>query len=321
MRFWKFSGLDEAALGPKLGPFCACLTSFVITRRNNFENRELYNLLALIVTRKKGDYRHIMVADSKKTYSSATGIAILENGVLSFLGAAGFPLPSNFLDFIKFLCPPEDVQSLIQTPWFQQAHSFTLPMTCEMRQIVKNIRYSSRGMKESGVILLKPFLRCITARYFNLELDDTGNKGMALQNLIAPLIRAALKEHESLEGRITVDRQGGRRYYGAWLAQILPEAKLKTLVENKQQSIYRNEKHRLEFLVRADDLRLETALASMIAKYAREIAMRQFNLWWMKRIPGIKPCAGYPRDASRFIAELANAGLLPENRDSLIRRL
>jgi len=320
MNFWKFSGLDEAALGSRLGPFCACLTSFVITR-NNPENRELYDLLTLIVTRKKDDYRQIMVADSKKIYSAATGIAMLENSVLSFLGAAGFPLPSNFRDFIGFLCPPEDAQSLIQTPWFRQAHGFTLPVACELKRIVKNIRYSSRGMKDSGVVFLKPSLRFITARCFNLALDDAVNKGMALQNLIAPLVREALNAPESLGGRISIDRQGGRRYYGTWLAQAFPEAELQTLVESKQQSIYRKGKQRLEFLVRADDSRLETALASMIAKYAREIAMRQFNHWWLGKIPGIKPCAGYPHDAVRFISELADAGLMPGNPDTLIRRL
>ena len=43
-----------------------------------------------------------------------------------------------------------------------------------------------------------------------------------------------------------------------------------------------------------------TALASMLAKYLREVFMRQFNRYWLSHVPGIKPTAGYPGDAARF---------------------
>jgi hypothetical protein len=45
---------------------------------------------------------------------------------------------------------------------------------------------------------------------------------------------------------------------------------------------------------------LPTALASMTAKYLRELSMRAFNEFWCARVPGLRPTAGYPRDAPRF---------------------
>ncbi len=59
----------------------------------------------------------------------------------------------------------------------------------------------------------------------------------------------------------------------------------------------------------------------MFAKYIRESAMKLFNSWWVKRVPGIRPTAGYPQDARRFIADIKAAKAMPENPDTLIRRL
>ena len=50
---------------------------------------------------------------------------------------------------------------------------------------------------------------------------------------------------------------------------------------------------------------LPTALASMTAKYLRELSMRAFNEYWCARVPNLRPTAGYPGDASRFRGEVA----------------
>jgi hypothetical protein len=48
-----------------------------------------------------------------------------------------------------------------------------------------------------------------------------------------------------------------------------------------------------------------TALASMTAKYLRELSMRAFNDFWRAHLPELKPTAGYYRDAWRFKKEIA----------------
>jgi hypothetical protein len=38
----------------------------------------------------------------------------------------------------------------------------------------------------------------------------------------------------------------------------------------------------------------------MLSKYLREILMGEFNRFWLERMPGLAPTAGYPSDAGRF---------------------
>src|SRR6185436_16287727 len=52
---------------------------------------------------------------------------------------------------------------------------------------------------------------------------------------------------------------------------------------------------------------LPTALASMTAKYLRELAMRPFNAFWQRHVPDLRPTAGYSGDAQRFFGEIQAA--------------
>ena len=58
---------------------------------------------------------------------------------------------------------------------------------------------------------------------------------------------------------------------------------------------------------RADADHLCVALASMLSKYVREVLMEQFNQFWQRHVPGLKPTAGYPTDAVRFFADIGAA--------------
>ena len=48
---------------------------------------------------------------------------------------------------------------------------------------------------------------------------------------------------------------------------------------------------------------MPVALASMAAKYLRELSMQAFNAHWSARIPGLRETAGYPVDAARWRRE------------------
>ena len=52
---------------------------------------------------------------------------------------------------------------------------------------------------------------------------------------------------------------------------------------------------------------LPTALASMTAKYLRELSMRAFNKFWSVHVPDLRPTAGYPKDAHRFYKDIRTA--------------
>jgi pyruvate/2-oxoglutarate/acetoin dehydrogenase E1 component len=63
---------------------------------------------------------------------------------------------------------------------------------------------------------------------------------------------------------------------------------------------------RIEFCV-GGEARAPVALASMTAKYVRELAMHAFNTFWSSRLPGLRPTAGYPSDALRWRHDAAAA--------------
>ena len=106
---------------------------------------------------------------------------------------------------------------------------------------------------------------------------------------------------------LTLDKHGGRNRYAAILQHHFPDSWIETLDEGRSASRYRWTHHdapiEATFRVGGEE-QLPTALASMTAKYHRELAMRAFNNFWTTKLPGLKPTAGYPNDAKRFRAEI-----------------
>jgi hypothetical protein len=45
----------------------------------------------------------------------------------------------------------------------------------------------------------------------------------------------------------------------------------------------------------------------MASKYLRELLMLEFNRFWQEHVPGLKPTAGYPGDAARFLGAIRPA--------------
>jgi len=89
--------------------------------------------------------------------------------------------------------------------------------------------------------------------------------------------------------------------------------------EGRAESVYRwgSEPRRREIRFTAKgDAFVPAALASMVAKYLRELAMQAFNAYWCERLPDLQPTAGYPADARRFkeeIAQLQAAENIPDS--------
>ncbi len=107
---------------------------------------------------------------------------------------------------------------------------------------------------------------------------------------------------------ICLDKHGGRNRYAALVQHHFPESWIETIDEGRGLSRYRWRHGEREveaiFRVGCEEL-LPTALASMTAKYHRELAMRAFNAFWTARLPALRPTAGYPADARRFKADIA----------------
>ena len=59
----------------------------------------------------------------------------------------------------------------------------------------------------------------------------------------------------------------------------------------------------LNILVGGDSLCAAISIASIIAKYLRELLMARLNRYFCSRLAGLEPTEGYFRDGNRFVAE------------------
>ena len=183
--------------------------------------------------------------------------------------------------------------------------------------------------EQCGASLVAIRARLVFPAEFNDLCDRFGTKGAALSHITLELLRRVVDEvHAAGAGGgdaparlgslptafcppptfICFDKHGGRNRYAALLQHHFPEGWINAIHESRDESRYtwRHNDATIEaiFRVRGEAM-LPTALASMTAKYHRELSMRAFNAFWTARIPGLRPTAGYPRDATRFRTDIA----------------
>jgi len=117
-----------------------------------------------------------------------------------------------------------------------------------------------------------------------------------------------MQKFGNLHPRIMIDRHGGRIQYRNDLQLCWPEASIQILAENQSMSRYRlsyeDKKSTITFASKSDEKHMPVALASMLAKYTRELHMIRFNRYFSKKIPNLRPTAGYVQDGRRFLKEI-----------------
>jgi hypothetical protein len=122
------------------------------------------------------------------------------------------------------------------------------------------------------------------------------------------LTRVAARDPAVAATRVVSDRHGGRQFYLDGLAGLFPGAWIDRGIESPAESAYRVRTGEgtiaVRFRPRADAEDGLVALASVVAKAFRERWMDVFNAFWMERVPGLRPTAGYPVDARRFRAQI-----------------
>jgi hypothetical protein len=137
---------------------------------------------------------------------------------------------------------------------------------------------------------------------FNRLVRYYDNKAQATSRLAMNLLRSVWDPDQP--ALIVADKHGGRNRYDRLLAETFGRS-VDCLEEGAEQSTYRLGKGELRFQPRAES-HGPVAMASMTAKYLRELAMHHFNKFWIDRLPSLKPTAGYPNDAKRFRDEIAS---------------
>ncbi|MEM8944254.1 MAG: hypothetical protein AAGD11_03650 [Planctomycetota bacterium] len=301
-------GIDEAGYGPNFGPLCVGATAWrVKDRGTRSEGRvaDLYELLAEIISPAPDKHR-IAIADSKRLYKPAShsqscGLAHLERAVHTALEMLDRPAA----DLQSLLSPPE-------LPWYAD-YNCPLPLDADVVEIMALVEQWQTANEAAGVELLDIQVRTVYPAEFNELTEYYGTKGAALSHVSLELAKTILgrlpaTRHQPPTTHISCDKHGGRNRYAALLQHHFPDAIVQVVEESRPISRYRwgQLPSRTEVSFRSKgEAELPVALASMAAKYFRELAMRAFNAYWGRHVPNLKPTAGYPLDAKRFKSEIA----------------
>ena len=177
-----------------------------------------------------------------------------------------------------------------------------------------------------GVSLVAVACRAIYPAEFNALLRQGLNKSDILSRTTLALAASLRTKANAEPALIWCDRHGGRKHYSALVAQHFGGTLVQTLAETPARSAYRvpaqakadptqaqadlNQAQAanldIEFNVGGES-QVPVAVASMTAKYIRELAMHAFNAFWSSRSPGLNPTAGYPVDALRWRCDARDA--------------
>ncbi len=289
-------GIDEAGYGPTLGPLVIGASLWRIPSHTEGLDPFASWLVPIEIT----DVGTIRIDDSKKLYSTTHGLKQLEASVWGAVAQLSVSCPC-FRSLLQYLCT--ELHSF-GDPWYgdwePQATSVLSPVQWKS---VSEAALAAWGRASAKLIRVAATI--LEPKEFNRLCDERGNKAVVLteQSLLLAKQLMEFTDGESVE--IFCDKHGGRNYYAAPLWHYWPDVQITIEKESREHSRYHvmDRKGRAiiwNFTAKGDGY-VPTALASMIAKYLRERMMEAFNAYWLKKLPELKPTAGYPSDAIRFL--------------------
>jgi hypothetical protein len=293
-------GIDEAGYGPNLGPLVVVAATLEVPE--SFSSEMLWKVVQPAVTRYPPPHPDsLIIDDSKRVYSSGDGMNHLERAVFAWIGLNdATPTSLRQLWSTHCLTPSSDID---EGPCFEGQDlqlPFTLP-AADLGSVTSELR---NVMGEAGVGRAGLTCQIIMPRRFNSLVEQHGTKGHALFQVNAELLRHIWDNGGPIRIETVLDKHGGRNFYRPLLQQEFHETVVLCRREGALASEYliRTRKRSLAatFVPRADGSHLLVALASMAAKYVRELWMVLFNSYWSAQVADLEPTAGYPVDSRRF---------------------
>jgi hypothetical protein len=272
---------------------------------------DLYRVLRNVIAKTASD-RRIPIADSKLLYTPGAGLRHLERGLHAVLLAMQQSL-ACWSEAIQY-CGADPDGHHARSCW-PAGHNCSLPADATGEELTRLEARLTRTCEATGVRPLLVRARLVFPEQFNEQIDHYGNKATALSNTTIGLLREVIELVASLgpgAPHLTpifavCDKHGGRNFYTAILQHHFSEHWISPVYESHAESHYEwgepESRVRVVFQMNGERF-MPTALASMAAKYLRELSMRAFNEFWRAHIPDLKPTAGYYRDAWRFKSEI-----------------
>ena len=294
----RWVGIDEAGYGPNLGPL---VMTAVVLEGPDDHPPDVWADLPRSVARAWGASDRLWVDDSKQVYKGGKGRERLDASTLATLDAAARELTGT-LEGLFAAAGSGTLQDVELDRWLDGSNPKFPPLssrtTCEWTVARKPLSGAVWRVADVKAEVVGP-------RRFNQGLDLTQSKAQvhfaAFSKLLRHL-RETTPEGESLT--IRGDKHGGRHFYADLLQGVFPGSTVTPGAEGPELSQYvvqgQGASLTLSLVPRADGDDGAVALASIVSKTLREHWMDVFNAYWVRRLPGLKPSAGYPVDALRF---------------------
>ena len=274
------------------------------------------------------------LVDSKVLYGASKSLAALERSF--WIAACLTGARASDASFQGVLRLTREEPNASSPPWERDV-DFDAPVDSKTGNFsdLAETASSVRGrLGELGVELLDLAARRVQPLEFNALLDNLGLKSELIADVTTSLLVETIAR---VVGRIEptdvplrfvalCDKLGGRDRYASILSARFPGAIPCVVRESRASSVYRFQASsgrdrwgrvidfsssvilETHFTAKGES-NAPTALASIVAKYLRELSMRPFNEFW-RRATGndaLRPTAGYPVDALRFRAEVEEA--------------
>jgi hypothetical protein len=196
-------------------------------------------------------------------------------------------------------------------PW--GPHLAVPPVACSPEALELSSAILARGLARAELRLVDAGVRLVPAEELNASWAATGNKAETVWDKLREVLARLWALRRVAPVHAVVDMLGGRRHYGSQLARALPEALVTLRHERTASSAYSLRARdgsgtmEVEFRVEGDRHSFPVALASCLAKYARELEMDAFNAYFAALQPSLRPTAGYRTDGTRLLDEARTA--------------
>ncbi len=331
------AGFDEAGLGPTLGPLV--VAGFVSASAGADALGwgpcdDLRGPLAELVDAPGCRDGRIEVGDSKQIHAGARKLARIERTALATVAWIHGWVPASVAELLELVAPPSfEVDGDRRAPWWATLDE-ALPIACDRAELERLGEGLSACARRAKIRPLWYRADVISAARINrelaLEARREGTKNTWATHAVLRMTKLAVDEldqHDVGQLAIWCDKAGGRAAYAEPLRRAYPELApagavdlplvhgpamvLERLGEASERSHYRmrspNRRVELGFVMGGDRCDPRISWASILAKYLRELIMRSLNRYFIAKLADLRPTAGYPEDARRFIADVEAA--------------